>query len=341
MPSPRILRAAPCPVDPPGAPAELGEGPGWDAERQELFWVDITGGRLSTAVLTETGAAERRRYDTGHIVACAAPYRGPGGGWLLGADQGFAHLSTDGVFTVLDQPETGGAVRLRMNDGCCDPAGRFWAGSMAFDKTAGAGSLLRVGLDGSVHRVLTGLTISNGLGWSPDGRTMYVTDTGGAGRPGTVDAYDYDPATGEITRRGNVISIPAGPGGPDGMTVDADGGLWVALWGHSAVHRYTPDGELTDIVELPVSQPSSCCIGGADGRTLVITTAREGLSAGELAAQPGAGRIFRCPVGVTAPPAVAFSGRLPAGAEPPAGRAGREQSPGGSEPEQAQKGAVR
>ena len=321
---PRVLQAMPCPVEPVDEPAELGEGPGWDGDRRELFWVDIIAGRLTTAALTESGASQKRRYETGHVIGCAAPYRGPGGGWLVGADQGFAHLAVDGAFTLLAQPEADRAVPLRMNDGCCDPAGRFWAGSMAWDKTPGAASLLRVDLDGSVHRVLTGMTISNGLGWSPDGRTMYVTDTGGAGRPGTVDAFDYDPATGDISRRATVISIPPGAGGPDGMTVDADGGLWVALWGHAAVHRHTPDGELTDIVKLPVTQPSSCCIGGPDGRTLVITTAREGLGAAELAAQPGAGRLFRCPAGVTAPPAVPFAGQLP--------RAGGEQ---------AQKGAIR
>lgn len=337
MPPPRVLHATPCHDE----RAELGEGPGWDAERQELFWVDITGGRLLTATLTESGASGKRRYETGHYIGCAAPYRGPGGGWLLGADQGFAHLAEDGGLTMLAQPEAGSAVPLRMNDGCCDPAGRFWAGSMALDeKTPGAGSLFRVDLDGSVHRVLTGLTISNGLGWSPDERTMYVTDTGGPGRPGTVDAYDYDPAAGQISRRGTVISTPSGPGGPDGMTVDADGGLWVALWGHSAVRHYTPDGELTDIVELPVSQPSSCCIGGPDGRTLVITTARKGLGAGELAAQPDAGRLFRCPVDVTAPPAVPFAGRLPGpGREQAEPGSGKGPSGSGRE-EQAPKGAV-
>jgi sugar lactone lactonase YvrE len=159
---------------------------------------------------------------------------------------------------------------------------------------------------------------------------MYVTDTGGGGRPGTVDAYDYDPATGEISRRSTVISIPAGPGGPDGMTVDADGSLWIALWGHSAVHRHIPDGELTDIVEVPVSQPSSCCIGGPDMRTLVITTAREGLGADQLAAQPGAGRLFRCPVDVTAPSADAFAGRLPAAGQEPAGDAPDAHAPKGA-----------
>src|SRR5919109_1118402 len=177
MTSPRILRARKCPVQPDDTHATLGEGPGWDADRQELFWVDITGGRLLVATLTATGASGKRRYETGHVTACAAPYQGPGGGWLLGADQGFAHLAEDGAFTLLAQPEADSAVPVRMNDGCCDPAGRFWAGSMAWDKTPDAGSLFRVDLDGSVHRVLTGLTISNGLGWSPDERTMYVTDT--------------------------------------------------------------------------------------------------------------------------------------------------------------------
>jgi sugar lactone lactonase YvrE len=332
MPPPTILHAEPC----HDTRAELGEGPGWDAERRELFWVDITGGRLTTAKLTGSGAEETGRYDTSHHIGCAVPYPGPGGGWILGADQGFAHLAGDGTVTVLAQPEAGSSVRLRMNDGCCDPAGRFWAGSMAYDNTPGAGSLFRVDLDGSVHRVLTGLTISNGLGWSLDQRTMYVTDTGGAGRPGTVDAYDYDPETGEIARRGTVISTPAGPGGPDGMTVDADGNLWVALWGHSAVHHYTPEGELTDIVELPVTQPSSCCVGGPDGRTLVITTAREGLAADQLAAQPDAGRLFSCRVAVTAPPATPFAGRLPHPGDRPVGEPAR-----GGRGERAEKGGSR
>jgi sugar lactone lactonase YvrE len=179
-------------------PAQHGEGPTWDAERGELLWVDISAGQVRRAAvgtdgtLTETGV--HRGGDTVGAVVPASD-----GGWLLAADGGFTHLATDGTARVLvalageGGSEASGGTR--MNDAACDPAGRFLAGTMAFDERPGAGALYRLDLDGTVTTVLDGLTVSNGIDWSPDGRTVYLADSG----PGVVHAFDHDPDTGAFT----------------------------------------------------------------------------------------------------------------------------------------------
>jgi sugar lactone lactonase YvrE len=177
------------------------------------------------------------------------------------------------------------AGALRSNDAKADPAGRMWLGTMAYDETPGASALYRLdsGAAGPV-RVLGGVTISNGLGWSSDAKTMYYIDT----PTGWIDAFDYDLETGELANRRGFAQIPAGAGSPDGMTTDADGGVWVALWGGGAVRRYRQDGSLDRVVEVGTPNVTSCAFAGADLDLLVITTA----TANEPDAGPRAGLTY-------------------------------------------------
>ena len=286
---------------------ELGEGPHWDPERAQLLWVDILAGRVHIGEVAGPSVEITRTLDAGRHVGAVVPW--VGGGWLAAAAQGFIHIAEDGTVVELAQPEIATGHRTRMNDGKCDPQGRFWAGSMAYDEIPGAGSLYRLDLDGSITGVLSDVTISNGLGWSPDGRTMYITDTG----RGRIDAYDFDGATGAIgNRRDFLVGLDAS-GAPDGLTVDADGRIWTAIWGGGAVLRVDPRGRLIGRVDVPVSQPTSCCFGGPDLTTLFITTARDGLSPDDLASQQQAGMLLQCAPGVKGLPAMPFKGELPAG----------------------------
>lgn len=260
--------------------AELGGGPRWDARRAELSWVDTPAGLLHLG---------DRAVHIGLPVGAAAPLA-DGTGHVLAAGQGFALLDADGAVTVLEQPAP---PADRMGDGACDPQGRFWAGSVAVDGRAGAGALYRLDTDATVTRVLSGLTAAAGLGWSPDGATTYTVDTG----PGTVTAYDFDGLTGAIERPRTVLR----GGSPAGLCVDDEGLLWVAFWGDWCVRRVSPDGDLVDEVEVPVSQPTGCCFGDDDRATLYVTTAWQGM--GNPQREPDAGRVFRARPGVSGPPA--------------------------------------
>ena len=202
---------------------------------------------------------------------------------------------------------------MRMNDGACDAQGRFWAGTIAYDESPGAGTLYRLELDGSCTTVLSGLTISNGIGWSPDGATMFLADSGTS----RVDAFDFDASSGDISRRRTIVAIQEPGVAPDGLTVDEDGGIWVALWGGGAVRRYRPDGALLTVVPLPVDRPTSCVFGGPDRSTLFVTTARQGLDDEALSRQPHAGRVFRIEgLGVRGAPCAPYRGRtIPVGME--------------------------
>jgi sugar lactone lactonase YvrE len=175
-----------------------------------------------------------------------------------------------------------------MNDGACDPQGRFWAGTMAYDESPGAGTLYRLELDGHCSTMLTGVTISNGIGWSPDGATMYFSDSGA----GSVDAFDFDGLTGAISARRTLVHIDQPGIAPDGLTVDEQGDIWVALWGGWAVHRYAPDGSLRATIDIPAAQATSCAFGGGDRSTLFVTSARVRLEEAALERQPDAGRVF-------------------------------------------------
>ncbi len=194
--------------------------------------------------------------------------------------------------------------RARFNEGKCDPAGRFLAGTMAYDQTPGAGSVYRLDPDLAVTRLLDGVTISNGLAWTADGATLYYIDSPTQG----VDAFDYDTGTGRLENRRRVVDIPAAAGLPDGMTIDTDGCLWVALYGGSAVHRYTPDGRLDAVLSFPVSNVTCPVFGGPGLGTLYVTSARDGLGERQLAVQPHAGAVFAADAGARGLPALRFAG---------------------------------
>lgn len=273
--------------------SELAEGPSWDAATGLLIWVDIT---HSLVHRFDPATGRDEAIDVGKHVGAAVPRAS--GGLALALADGFGILDTyTGRVEMIAQVEAENPLN-RMNDGKCDPSGRFWAGTMAYDSRVGAGALYRLETDGRVSKVVVGVTISNGLGWSLDQRYMYYIDSGSDG----VDVFDYDATTGAVTRRRRLIEIAARTGTPDGMTVDADGYLWVALWDGWAVHRYAPDGTLDRVVRVPVARVSSCTFGGDDLGDLYITTAWENLSAEARAAQPHAGGIFRARPGVTGLP---------------------------------------
>lgn len=276
--------------------AELGEGPIWDARTNRLVWVDILGKRIHLTDV-RTGAGEV--IDVPLHVGAVAPRAA--GGYVAALQDGFWVVGAGPPHRITSVTEAGPG--LRFNDGKCDPAGRFWAGTMAYDQSRGAAALYRLDSDGRATLVLDGVTISNGLAWSLDGHTMYYIDTATQ----RIDAFTFTGATGEISERRAVIRIPAEVGAPDGMTIDAEGGLWVALWGGGAVHRYL-DGQLDRVIKLPVGQPTSCTFGGEDLDELYVTSAWEGLSVKERKAQPLAGGVFRVRPGVRGLPPAVFDG---------------------------------
>jgi sugar lactone lactonase YvrE len=275
-------------------------------------WVDITAGlvrrgRVSGDDVVDV-AAHRGGDTVGFVVPAAA------GGWLLGAGAGISRLTADGEAQVLieltgeggsEEPSADGRPGTRMNDGGCDRAGRFFGGTMAFDERPGAGTLYRLDLDGTVSTVLDGLTVSNGLGWSPDDRTVYLSDSGAA----TVWAFDYDPDAGTFGQRRVLLDFSEDDDGvADGLTVDDEGCLWTALWGGGQVRRYSPDGELLAVVDVPgVENTTSCAFAGD---LLVISTSVHGLDDDARAAQPDAGRLFTARPGVSGPPAHPYRGPL-------------------------------
>ena len=264
----------------------LSEGPRWHEERGELLWVDILGRQLHRGTLADDGSLDRVvTIAVDRHVGAVAPVLG--GGYVLAAGPGFLFVDEDGAVRELVQPEAG-RTDVRMNDGACDAQGRFWAGTMAYDESPGRGTLYRLELDVSCRTVLTGLTISNGIGWSPDGETMYLSDSG----PGTVESFRFDGRDGSITDRRTLVRSDDPAVVPDGLTVDVEGGIWVALWGGGTVNRYAPDGSLLASVKLPVERPTSCAFGGPDRETLFVTTAQVGLDDAARERQPHAGRVF-------------------------------------------------
>ncbi|SFK70377.1 SMP-30/gluconolactonase/LRE family protein [Geodermatophilus ruber] len=268
-----------------------GEGPVWSARWGGLRWVDMLAGDVLS--LAEDGTVGRRHV--ADVVAALRPRRG--GGAVLGVERGFALEDADGTVTRLDP--LWHAEDIRMNEGGCDPDGRFYCGSMAYDQRAGAASLYRLDPDGTVHTVLGEVTISNGLEWSSDGSRAYYADTA----THRVDVFDYDRDAG-LTGRRPFAAIPGG-GRPDGLTVDEQDGVWVALADRGAVWHFTADGVHDGVVEVPVDMVTACTFGGPRLDQLFITTSREGLPPG---ADPLAGSLFRADVGVRGLPAREFAG---------------------------------
>jgi sugar lactone lactonase YvrE len=280
----------------PVPPSIAGESPFWHPREQALYWVDIAGRKLNR--FTPRGA-EHRAWSFATEVACAAPR--PDGDVLLAL--------RDGIFKF--DPATGRCDRivkapydqkkLRFNDGKADPQGRFWVGTI-HDERLPKGSLYCLTLD-SLDRIVDDVANSNGLGWSPDGRTMYWTDT----KLSTVFAFDFEPQSGDLSRRRVFASFPAKPEGgaladyggrPDGGAVDSEGCYWAACFEGQRLARFAPDGTLLQSVPLPVRCPTMPCFGGDDLRTLYVTTSREKRPEQELAEQPWAGQVLQCRVDV-------------------------------------------
>ncbi len=269
--------------------AQLGEGPVWDADRSRLLFVDIMRGQVHEFDPT-TG--RDRVIDVGQPVgAVAATERGD---WVIAARDGFFRMDPESGATVLIAHIEKDDPRTRMNDGYVDARGRFWAGTMGMNGVPERGSLYSLDAVGRVTRHVTGVHISNGIDWSLDGRVMYFADTG----IGRVDAFDFDDATGTIANRRPFVTIPSSDGFPDGLVVDAEGAVWLALWEGGAVRRYLPDGTLDVEVCLPVTLVTKCAFGGTDLRDLYITTAWIDLDEDARAREPLAGGLFRFRPGV-------------------------------------------
>jgi sugar lactone lactonase YvrE len=272
---------------------ELGEGGRWVGDR--LILVDIPAGRLfGTAAPDRPVRRSEPLTELAKLpepLAAVAPVADTTDTWLAAAGTGFALISDRGA-QPLGPPAPVTNRPWRMNDGTADPAGRFWAGSMACDETPRSGALYRLDPDGGVRTVLRDLTIANGPAFTADGRTMYLSDT----PLGHIDRFDVDPRTGELSgRRAFVRSDPA-HGSPDGLTVDTDDHLWVAMFGAGEVHRYRPDGALDRRVPVPARQPTSVCLVRS---TLVVTSGRGGLDH----AGPDDGAVMVMDAGATGRPA--------------------------------------
>lgn len=279
--------------------ANLAEGPLWSARESKLYWVDI----LAPAV---------HRFDpaTGENATCRLPrlvsavVERAGGGLAVLTIDGLEALDfATGALTPLVDPEADRAEN-RFNDGKCDASGRLWAGTMSLDATRKSGALYRIGANLSWERMDQPFTIANGLDWSPDGKTMYFTDSA----LGAIYAYDFDGVRGAISRRRTFARVEAADGRPDGLAVDAEGCVWSALWDGWSVRRFSPSGQVMSDLRLPVPRPSSVCFGGDRLRTLFVTSARVRLPARLLAEAPFSGGIFALDAGVAGRPAAMFAG---------------------------------
>jgi sugar lactone lactonase YvrE len=266
-----------------------GEGPVWSQRWGGLRWVDM----LAGDVLSLQADGSIVRAHVGAVAAAVRPRRE--GGAVIGIERGFALEEPDGTVTPLEAVWSDRSVR--MNEGACDPDGRFYCGSMAYDQRPGAASLYRLDADGSVAVALRDVTVSNGLDWSPDGALAYYNDTD----THQISVFDYDATSGLTARR--VFAEVAGR--PDGLTVDAEGGVWTALSDGGVVQRYTPQGVLDAVIDVPARKVTACTFGGPRLDELYITTSREGLAAGEDLL---AGALFRTEPGVTGQPVKEFAG---------------------------------
>jgi len=280
--------------------ATIGEGPLWDQKRGRLLWVDIPANALHEF---DPRSGTDTVLDVGQPISavsiCAS------GGLVAALRDGFGflppgdHRLSDLIDVEKDRPAS------RMNDGKCDCRGRFWAGTMAWDHTPEVGSLYclqRSSQGFSLSVALTGITVANGLDWSPDNRGMYYIDS----PTQRIDMFDFDAERGSVSRRRTFVDIPHADGLPDGMLVDAEGYVWVALFGRGKVRRYTPSGEIHMEIDVPVTLVTSCAFGGPHLDELYITTARHRLTPEEAAAQPTAGGLFVCRPGPVGRPPFSF-----------------------------------
>jgi sugar lactone lactonase YvrE len=269
--------------------AELGEGPHWDADTQSLYWVDIPAQRVHR--MDDSGT--HTSWDIGLPAGAVVPRAS--GGLCVAAGNGFFAIDLD-TGEVTELAAAPGLPHTRMNDGACDRAGRFYAGSMDTDEAPGRGSFYRLDTDHTVIEVFDQVGISNGVGWTGDDRKMYYIDS----LTCRIDVIDYDVRAGQLSGRRPFARLGSGGVMPDGLAVDVEGGVWAAVWGGSVIQRYGPDGKLTGVVRLPAANVTSCAFGGPELDQLFITTA----------AGPGrsAGALFTCPAGVKGLPTFPYRG---------------------------------
>jgi sugar lactone lactonase YvrE len=276
----------------------LGEGPVWCPQAQALWWVDI---KAPAVRRWDSATGAQRSWTMPEAVGSLALRRS--GGVLVALKSGFFFLDPDTGGIAPAAARHGEDADMRFNDGRCDRQGRFWAGTMCDTDRPLPGHLYRLDPATGVRAVLHGIAIPNGLCWSPDGRTMYFTDS----PTRTIVAFPYDPATGTLGER-RVFATVEGPGIPDGAIVDADGYMWSAEFGGGRITRYAPDGRVNRRLPVPVSQPTCCAFGGADLSTLFVTCSRLGLSEAALAAEPLAGAVLAYEPGVRGLPEPRYAG---------------------------------
>ena len=279
--------------------AFLGEGPSWLPNERKLALVDILAPAI---IIADPRDGSFQSHPMPELVGAVVPRRR--GGFVAAMQTGLKAvvLETGAGTKIAAGEET--KQGNRFNDGKCDRRGRFWAGTLAIDTTPGHGSLYRLDPDGRCTCVESGFHVSNGLGWSPDDRTFYFTDSGAK----RIYAYDFDIETGVLANRRVFVEVPEGSGAPDGMAVDADGFVWSAHWDGWCITRYDPQGRVDRVINLPVPRPTSCAFGGPDFTTLYVTSARIRLSVQQLAEAPLSGSVFAIQTGVKGLPEVPFAG---------------------------------
>jgi sugar lactone lactonase YvrE len=290
----------------------IGEAPAWDRAQQRLLWSDMEEGVVHEARANGKGGwTETRRIELGVPIAATIPRSR--GGFVLPAGTDVLLVDEAGQVTPLARLDVD-AQRFRFNDAKCDAAGRLWAGTLSRDFEAGAAALYRIESNGAITTALEGLTLANGLDWSPDGSTFYLVDS----LTRCLDAFDFDIASGSLGNRRTIVTLPFGEGGPNGLAVDNEGAIWMAVTGSGSVHRYTPDGDLLTRVLIGTPGATSCAFGGADGGDLFITSLGRrmpdvaqtiGITPAMMEnAGPQAGALFVCRSGVAGPPARPFAG---------------------------------
>lgn len=276
----------------------LAEGPHWSETERKLYWVDI----LAPAFVSgDPYSGERKTVAMPELIGVAVPKRS--GGFLAATETGIKSIAPDGAITTVAEPEADKPGN-RFNDGKCDRRGRFWVGSLAINTAPGQGALWRMDPDSSVKKMDSGFHISNGMGWSPDDRRFYFTDSG----KGLIYVYDFDVESGAIENRREFVTFAKDAGVPDGLAVDAEGHVWSACWDGWCVTRYNPDGQVDRVITLSVPRPTSCVFGGPDLTTLFVTSARIRLSAQQLIEAPLSGSVLAVETGIKGQPETMFGG---------------------------------
>lgn len=275
----------------------LGEGPIWIDEAEQILWLDILG---PAAHRTTASSGQTNSVKLDEITSVIIPRKE--GGYICGTESGLYTMNADmNQKALIVAPEKGIATN-RFNDGKCDAKGRLWIGTMAIDASPGKGALYCLDVDHTLTKVEDNIQVSNGLGWSPDNKTFYFTDSGKQ----SIFAYEYDLETGVAENKRVFASVDDGAARPDGLAVDIEGFVWSAHWDGWRVVRYAPDGSIDRVVELPVPKPTSCAFGGPDRKTLYITSARVRLSALQIEEAPLSGGLFALNTNVQGAPTYAF-----------------------------------